>query len=114
MVQDLGSSKDPHRIHLRIEPLVVRAFTLESLGIGKNIVWAVLQNRYVLTVLCPQFLLSMLIQIELAVGKCNLAAILDIPGIELALMLIRNKARQSGFGQSVHPLIACKRLRRGS
>jgi hypothetical protein len=106
MVQDLGGSKDSHGVQLRIESCMVRAFALESLGIGKDIIWGVLQSRYMLTVLCPQLLLSMVRQVELAVVKFNLATIGDISSIELASRLICNKARQSGFSQRVHPVCA--------
>jgi hypothetical protein len=84
---------------------MVRAFGLESLGISKNIIWAVLQSMFTLTALCPEFCLTTICQIKLAIGKFYLAAILDITSIELALGLICNKARQSGFGQRINLLI---------
>jgi hypothetical protein len=42
MIQDLSSSKDSHRIHLRVEPRMVGAVALESLGLSENIIWLVL------------------------------------------------------------------------
>ena len=106
MIQDLCSSENSHGIQLRIEPRMVGAFGLKRLGISINVIWAVLQSWYMLTVLCPEFCLPTICQIELAVVKFNLTAILDITSVELALCLISNKARQGGFGQRVHLLIA--------